>query len=333
LIARCTRLTQILSAVFVVTGMVFPEDIFQFVSMLGRSSNVLSNPMALFFIGLTLLATASFIVGGIAMWMQPIDRAERIRTNGLAAAFPFLAAGVVLPVAQGAMSNLVGQLVFLVAAIRYHAMQGRRGQFLARFLSPQVGDLVRSQGLMQALQQTQLEISVVCCDLRGFTRFSQEQTSTTVANVLHAYYAAVSHAVAESGGTIKDFAGDGVLILVGAPIAIADHARRGLELANAIRRLGREALSKWNKTGADLGLGVGVASGNVIVGIVDAATRLEYMAVGPAVNLSSRLCSTAADGEIRVAAETARLANASGLTECEPVLLKGIDGPITSFAA
>ena len=55
-------------------------------------------------------------------------------------------------------------MIFLVGAVRYHVVQGQRGQFMARFLSPQVRSLVRERGLLRALEQTHLDITIVCCE-------------------------------------------------------------------------------------------------------------------------------------------------------------------------
>jgi class 3 adenylate cyclase len=137
------------------------------------------------------------------------------------------------------------------------------------------------------------------------------------------------------GGTIKDQAGDGVLVLVGAPIRYEDHARRALHLASLIRDAGLELSARWNQGGLHLGVGVGVASGFVTVGVIGEGSRLEYVAVGPAVNLAARLCSEAAHGDVRVDARTAALAAASpipvALVPAAPLTLKGLGDPVPNF--
>ena len=125
--------------------------------------------------------------------------------------------------------------------------------------------------------------------------------------ILREYYDAVGAAATGFGGTIKDQAGDGVLMLVGAPVAFADHPRRALEMAKRIRDSGIAITSRWSDAELRLGVGVGVASGYVTVGVIGAASRLEYTAVGPAVNLAARLCSEAAHGQVLVDARTTDL--------------------------
>ncbi|MGH7819740.1 MAG: adenylate/guanylate cyclase domain-containing protein, partial [Candidatus Binatia bacterium] len=82
-----------------------------------------------------------------------LDPAERLRAVALYSAGPFWAAGMFLPWNWIPVSFAIGELIFLIGAIRYHVLQGQRGQFLARFLSPQLTRLVRERGLASALEQ------------------------------------------------------------------------------------------------------------------------------------------------------------------------------------
>jgi class 3 adenylate cyclase len=214
-------------------------------------------------------------------------------------------------------------------------VQGQRAHFMAKFLSPQVAQLVARRGLKSATDEQTLELSVVCCDLRGFTAFTAATSSRKVIGILREYYDAVGAAAAECGGTIKDQAGDGVLILVGAPIALPDHAQRALDLAKRIREKGMEITARWSDADLRLGVGAGVASGFVTVGVIGGASRLEYTAVGPAVNLASRLCAEAAHGEVLVDLRSIELlgeaAQRQQLRPGEALQLKGFQQPVQSY--
>src|SRR4029079_400827 len=137
-------------------------------------------------------------------------------------------------------------------------------------------------------------------------------------------------------GTIKDQAGDGVLMLVGAPVAFDDHARRALEMAKRIRESGVAITSRWSDADLRLGVGVGVASGFVTVGVIGAASRLEYTAVGPSVNLASRLCSEASHGESFVDARPIELLGEASqrhrILPGETLQLKGFQQPVQSYS-
>ena len=264
------------------------------------------------------------------------DRAESLRLLAFALAAPFMASGVILPGTLAPVTTAAGLIIFLVGAVQYHVVQGRRAQFMSRFLSPAVAQLVAKRGLKSATDEQTMELSVVCCDLRGFTAFTSATSSKKVIRILREYYDAVGAAATECGGTIKDQAGDGVLILVGAPIAYDDHAVRALTLARKIRERGMQITARHSDASLTLGVGVGVASGFVTVGVIGGASRLEYTAVGPAVNLASRLCSEAVHGEILIDTRTLELLDeemraSSMLQPGNTLQLKGFQQPVQSY--
>jgi len=281
------------------------------------------------------LSLALALFSALMMLNRRPDRAEVTRLLAFAVAAPFMASGVVLPNNMAPVSTAVGLLIFLVGGVQYHVTQGRRAQFMSKFLSPQVVEMVGRRGLKSATDEQTLELSVVCCDLRGFTAFTAATSSQKVMHILREYYDAVGAAATECGGTIKDQAGDGVLILVGAPISYPDHAQRALRLAARIRRNGMEITEQWSDADLRLGVGVGVASGFVTVGVIGAASRLEYTAVGPAVNLASRLCAEAAHGEVLIDSRTIDLlGEETRRPELQPghsLQLKGFQQPVQSY--
>jgi adenylate cyclase len=283
------------------------------------------------------LAGLSGVASMLLLLNRRPDRPERVRVLAMAAAIPFFAMSFVLPLELTAVAMILGEIIFLIGATQYHVLQGQRGQFMSRFLSPQVARLVSERGLASAMQENHLDITVVCCDLRGFTAYAQAHPSQKVLRVLREYYDAVGSIAAEYGATIKDFAGDGVLILVGAPLPVPDHARIGLEMAQRIRTAVRETVIRVSHDGAHrLGLGVGAASGFVTVGVVGSSGRFEYTAVGPAVNLASRLCELAADGEVLAAADSVErcreLRDPRILESRRTVEVKGYPEPVPHFS-
>ena len=272
------------------------------------------------------------LAGIILLLNRKPDRNEKIRVIAMAAAVPFFLAGFVLQRDLAAVACVIGEIIMMVGSVRYYMEQGQRGQFMARFLSPDVAKLVGERGLTRAMQENQLEITVVSCDLRGFTPYAAAAPSADVLRVLRDYYDVVGEVVGAYGATIKDYAGDGILILVGAPIPMADHAMRGIEMARRIRAVCIERSSTWGTEGARLGIGIGVASGSVTVGVIGTAA-LEYTAVGSAVNLASRLCEQAAHAEILVDARTCAQVPGTVLECREPLRIKGFPEPVALFAA
>ena len=327
------RVAQALAIAYGVLALCFPRlRAYDFSGSLSGSD--LGPGFYLFAIPLGLSLALGIASGAMTLKRRP-DIAERQRLVAFMAGAPFMASAMVLPLSLAPVMNSFGLLVFLVGAIQYYVIQGRRVQFLSRFLAPQVAELVREQGLESATREQTLELSVVCCDLRGFTAFSAATESGKVIQILREYYDAVGAAAVSIGGTIKDQAGDGVLILVGAPIRFEDHAQRALALARKIRESGVTLTARWSDGDLQLGLGVGVASGFVSVGVIGTASRLEYAAVGSAVNLASRLCSEAAHAEVLVDARTVELVGAERsdgeLVSSAPRKLKGFAQPVPSY--
>ena len=328
------RAAQGLALVYALVALALPHRRIEEFSGLGLFSTGLRPGFFLFAVPLALSLVLG-IAGGLITLNRRPDVAERKRLLAFAVAGPFMASSMVLPVGIAPVAGALGMMILLVGAVQYHVIQGQRAQFLSRFLSPQVAELVREQGLRTATHEQTLELSVVCCDLRGFTAFSAATEPVRVVQILREYYDAVGTATARVGGTIKDQAGDGVLILVGAPIAYADHAQRALDLAELIREAGRTLSERWSDGALHLGVGIGVASGFVTVGVIGAGSRLEYAAVGPTVNLAARLCSEAAHLEVLADARTASLAAQAdrelALVPAAPLNLKGFREPVPSF--
>lgn len=202
---------------------------------------------------------------------------------------------------------------------------------------PLITNLINKLSTAAHSGDAQREISAVYVDVRNFTRFSEQVGSADVMEFLREYYDAVGEVVVQYGATVKDYAGDGMLILVGAPRPLPDHADRAIKMAIAIRAAGVRVTTRWEHHGVDIGIGVGVATGEVTLGMVGGPARREYAAVGPAVNLAARLCSKAAKSEILLDETTQARATAQRcqvpLRVAKSLTLKGISAPVTSFAA
>lgn len=277
---------------------------------------------------------SSILLSGIAIVILLAvsdDPAECGRLRALVLSTPFLLSGLVLAERFVPIAIAVGLLIFLGGSVRYYIVQAQRGQFMSQFLSPQVARMVNLQGMGQVMRRERRQISVVVCDLRGFTRFAAERVSDEVMDLLQRFYQVAGEVAARHGGTVKDHAGDGLLILVGAPLPVPDHAQAAARLA---LELMRETLPLMRREG-ELGLGIGIATGHLTVGAIQGAGRLEYVAVGNAVNLAARLCQRAESGEVlcdhRTQEALLDLPGLAALTR-EPEYFKGFDTPLPVYA-
>lgn len=268
------------------------------------------------------------MVAGFRVLRERPDKAEAARIVSMLAVMPLFALALALPAELAPLAIAAGEIVFLVGALRYHTMQGARGQFMAQFLAPQVAELVRKRGLRNAMARQRQVVTAIAVDIRGFTAYAQSNPPETVLRLLRDFYAALGAAASEYGGTIKDLAGDGAMILVGAPVEFPDQAARALGLGRALQAKARAVVRRYSSR---MGLGVGIATGDVAVGIVGQGARYEYVAVGPAVNLAARLCDEAKDGEVRVDGETLEAAGEPLPERSELRPLKGVGREVRTY--
>lgn len=318
------RGAQALAVLYALLGSAWPtlrEQAF----MSGLAGDAAPGPGFYLFAAPLFAAGALLIAGGTLFARQRPDPAERARIRAMLVAMPFLGAGLILPQDIAPYSLAVGEVVFLIGALRYYMLQGARAQLLGGFVAPQVMQLVKSRGVARAMQTQRATISVVACDLRGFTRHAAGVPPEQVLQLLRDYYRAVGAIAVAHEATVKDLAGDGVLMIVGAPLPLADHAARALRLARALIAAVRPMFAQ---RGLNIGLGVGVATGDVALGVIGEGARLEYAAVGTPVNLASRLCEEARDGEIRVDDATLAAAGETLPENRVEAHLKGLPGPV-----
>jgi adenylate cyclase len=171
---------------------------------------------------------------------------------------------------------------------------------LKRFLSPQVVEMVTTSGDESFLESHRREITVVFCDLRGFTAFAETVEPEEVSAVLTDYHGALGDIIHRYEGTLERFAGDGLMIFFNDPIPCDDAPERAVRMSVAMRNRVSELVERWAEQGHDLGFGVGIAQGYATIGAIGFAGRHDYAAIGTVTNLAARLCAEAAPGQILV---------------------------------
>jgi adenylate cyclase len=203
---------------------------------------------------------------------------------------------------------------------------------LRRFLSPQVAELVVSSGDESFLQSHRREITVVFCDLRGFTAFAETAEPEDVMLVLGQFHEAVGDLVHRHEGTLERFTGDGIVVFFNDPVPMDDAPQRAVRMAVAIRARVGQLAEGWRRQSYDLDLGIGVAQGHATLGRIGFEGRADYAAIGGVTNLAARLCAEAAAGQIlisqRVHAATEDMVTADWVGE---LALRGFARPTTTY--
>lgn len=203
---------------------------------------------------------------------------------------------------------------------------------LRRFLSPQLADLIASPGHEGLLQSHRREITVVFCDLRGFTAFSETAEPEAVMAVLGEFHRELGELVFQFEGTLERFAGDALMIFFNDPFPSPDPPLQAVRMAQAMQQRVAELSAGWQKRGYELALGIGIAVGYATLGQIGFEGRFDYGAVGSVVNLAARLCSEAQGGQILLAPTAyAAVEHAVNAEEIGPLTLKGFHRPIAAY--
>jgi adenylate cyclase len=203
---------------------------------------------------------------------------------------------------------------------------------LKRFLPPPIAELIVSSGDQNLLESHRREISVVFCDLRGFTAFAEIAEPEEVMSVLRQYHATLGQLIFRHEGTLERFVGDGLVVLFNDPLPCPEPSARAVRMAIEMRACIAELARDWRKRGHELGFGVGIAEGYATLGTIGFEGRSDYAAIGPVANLASRLCDEASDAEILVSQRV--LTAVEQLFEVEPageLVLKGFARPQAAY--
>lgn len=203
---------------------------------------------------------------------------------------------------------------------------------LRRFLSPQLADLVVSGGDEALLTSHRREITVVFCDLRGFTAFSETAEPEEVMAVLGEFHKELGHLIFEFGGTLERFAGDALMMFFNDPFPCPDPPLQAVRMAVAMQERIAELRAGWQKRGHDLALGIGIAVGYATLGRIGFEGRYDYGAVGSVVNLGARLCGEALGGQILLADRAYAAVEGKVVGQpLGPLTLKGFHRPVQAY--
>ena len=233
---------------------------------------------------------------------------------------------------QAQASELAGWNKTLEARVAEQLGEIERIGRLKRFLAPQVAELVMSSGDERALDSHRREISVVFCDLRGFTAFAEAAEPEEVMGVLREYHASLGALIHKFEGTLERFVGDGLMVLFNDPLPCPDPPARAVRMAIDMRGCVTELALKWRKYGHELGFGIGIAHGYATLGRIGFEGRFDYAAIGSVANLAARLCSEAKDGQILVDIKVQSAIES--VADSEPAgdfTLKGFHRPVRAF--
>ena len=193
----------------------------------------------------------------------------------------------------------IGMIAVLICLVllrltREERERARIGAMFGRYVSGQVMTTLLESPDLPELGGQSREITVLFTDIRNFTTISERLSAKEVVEMLNTYFERACAVLLNEGASIDKFIGDAIMAEFGAPLAQPDHARRAVRAALALREVAIEFRAWMDIRFADRDLppfdiGIGLHSGEAVIGNIGSSARMEYTAIGDTVNLASRL--------------------------------------------
>ncbi|MCB1139870.1 MAG: adenylate/guanylate cyclase domain-containing protein [Leptospiraceae bacterium] len=202
---------------------------------------------------------------------------------------------------------------------------------MSKYLSPAVLDDVMKRGQLQAEIGERRVMTVMFTDIRSFTTMSEGMDPATVVHILNEYLDRMVRVVFEEEGTLDKYIGDAIMAFWNAPLNQTDHATRAVRTGLGMLHELHQLHEKWKDEGAPmLRMGVGIHTGEMIVGNIGSNMRLDYTVIGDNVNLGSRLegitKTYGVDMLISEATQKAMVAEESDTLPCRLIDLVAVKG-------
>ncbi|MCR5616265.1 MAG: hypothetical protein K6F45_08895 [Saccharofermentans sp.] len=190
---------------------------------------------------------------------------------------------------------------------------------LVRYTSPDIADYALTTAEGQKSGGQTKNVTILMSDLRGFTALSSKLTAEELIKMLNRYFEAMVVCIQKYHGTVIEFLGDGIFTVFGAPKDLEDHASCAVNCAVEMQKA-MPAVNEWNKANGypELQMGIGINTGDVVVGNIGSEKKMKYGCMGSAVNITGRLESLTVGGQIFITENTARR-----LTEKLTVITEG----------
>jgi len=216
-------------------------------------------------------------------------------------------------------------------ALEFEATQ--RAQ-LARFLSPALVEQAARGSIELSKGGALSELTILFSDIRGFTRLSEKLPAQEVVRMLNDYFELMVDILFEHEGILDKFIGDAIMGLWGAPVKRPDDATNAVRAAVKMQK----RVAEWNEERAAQGkepirIGIGLHTGQVVVGNMGSSKALSYTAIGDGVNLASRLCGIAGEDMIVISEECAQRAGKEKfvLESLPPARVKNREAPVEIY--
>ena len=204
---------------------------------------------------------------------------------------------------------------------------------LGRSVDPQIMARLMANPDVDFLKGERAVLTVLFTDLRGSTRLAERTEPEVLVGFINHYLGQMTDIILSHEGTLDKFVGDEVMALFGAPFPQQDHALRAVKVGLEMQKAHRVVMEMWHDRGVEAPpIGIGIATGEMIVGEMGCPQRADYTVIGKAANLGSRICSVAHASEVLISRETYDLVK--DYVEAEPrtgLQFKGVEQDVTVY--
>jgi class 3 adenylate cyclase len=199
-----------------------------------------------------------------------------------------------------------------------------------RYVSPEVIEEILAEPDKNYMKTDKRTMTVLFSDLRGFTAMSEKLEPEQVVEMLNEHFEVMSEIILKNRGTLDKFVGDEIMALFGAPVYTESHALKAIKTALEMQKAQDELSKKFKKKfGVDVEVGIGINTGDMVVGNIGCKQRMDYTVIGDSVNTAARLCSSAKSGQILISEAThAEVKKLVKVQELEPITVKGKSKPL-----
>ncbi len=193
------------------------------------------------------------------------------------------------------------------------------------YVSPEVMQEILANPDKNYLNTAKREMSVLFSDLRDFTSLSETLPPEQIVEILNEHFDTMVQIILKNKGTLDKFVGDEIMALFGAPLYTESHTLKAIKTAIEMQKAQKELSKRFKKKfGVEVNIGIGVNTGEMVIGNIGAKQRMNYTVIGDSVNVAARLCAVAQGGEILITEKTyAEVKKLVKVKELEPVRLKG----------
>jgi adenylate cyclase len=244
--------------------------------------------------GLVLTVFAALLSIALTLRLRPLGGLIAVLLLGVLQlvldAFLFTRANVLLPIVGPLMA--IGATYVVGTSIQLYEERRTRmyvRSLFERYVAPAIIDQMLAQP-DSYLSGQRRELTILFSDIRGFTSLSETLSPNEVVLILNEYLSAMTQIIFRHEGTVDKFEGDAILAFFNAPLPVEDHATKAIRCASEMIAHLEEIQARWAAAGQfTLEIGIGINTGEVFVGNIGSAQRMDYTVIGDAVNLASRL--------------------------------------------